>query len=219
MPKSNGQPRKLVAQASRNGWFFVLDRATGENLISAEFVKTNWALGVDEKGQPIPNPAKFPAPDGALVSPNQGGAMNWPPPSYSPRTGLFYANASRAFSVYYLYDDDDKPEGWGGNDRGGYSEAMMQAIDVTTGDIAWSHPWPGGGGVRAGTLSTAGGLVFTGDPSGNFVAMADDTGKPLWHAGLDTNVSNGPITFELDGLQYVVVAGNETLYAFVMLAE
>ena len=129
----NGQPRKLLAQASRNGWFFVLDRATGKNILSSEFVKTNWALGVDAKGQPIPNPAKQPKLDGALVSPNQGGAINWPPPSFDPETGLFYANAARAWSIYYLYDDDDKPEGWGGNDRSGFSEAMLQAIDYQTG--------------------------------------------------------------------------------------
>ena len=84
MAKSNGQPRKLLAQASRNGWFFVLDRATGKNILSSEFVKTNWALGVDAKGQPIPNPAKQPKLDGALVTPNQGGAINWPSPSFNP---------------------------------------------------------------------------------------------------------------------------------------
>ena len=72
--------------------------------------------------QPIPNPAKAPQIDGALVTPNQGGAANWPPPSFSPQTGLFYINASRGFSVYYIYDEDDKPEGWGGNDRGGEEE-------------------------------------------------------------------------------------------------
>ena len=98
-------------------------------------MKTNWTKGLDAKGQPIRIPAKEPQTDGALVSPNQGGGQNWPPPSFSPRTGLFYANASRGFSVYYLYEneDDEKPQGWGGNDRGGWSEAMLQAIDYKTG--------------------------------------------------------------------------------------
>ena len=90
----NGQPRKLLAQASRNGHFFVLDRATGKSIVSTEFVKTNWSLGYDERGQPIPNPAKMPQIDGALVSPNQGGAANWQSPSFSPATGLFYVNAT-----------------------------------------------------------------------------------------------------------------------------
>ena len=80
----DGQPRKLVAQASRNGYFFVLDRATGKNISSNEYVKMNWSKGVDAKGQPIPNPAKEPQLDGALVSPNQGGATNWPPPTLTP---------------------------------------------------------------------------------------------------------------------------------------
>ena len=216
----NGEQRKLLAQASRNGWFFVLDRATGKNILSSEFVKTNWSLGVDAKGQPIPNPAKQPKLDGALVTPNQGGAINWPSPSFNPETGLFYANAARAWSVYYLYDADDKPEGWGGNDRGGFSDAFVQAIDYQTGKVRWSHKWPGnGGGVRSGLLSTAGKLLFAGDPSSNFVALDPATGDPLWHAALHTSVTNGPITYELDGVQYLVVGAGDSLYSFAMRAR
>src|SRR5204862_1708638 len=129
-----------------------------------EFVKTNWSLGYDGKGQPIPNPAKYPQLDGALVSPNQGGAANWQSPTFSPQTGLFYVNATRAFSVYYIYDPSDNPAGWGGTDRGGWSESMLQAIDYTTGKIRWSHAWDVAG--RSGLLSTAGNLVFTGGSGG-----------------------------------------------------
>jgi len=214
----NGQPRKLIAQASRNGFFFVLDRATGKSVVTKEYVKTNWSKGIDAKGQPIPDPAKMPQFDGALVTPNQAGAANWPPPSFSPQTGLFYVNASHAYSVYYLFDTDEKPEGWGGNDRGGWGEAMLQAIDYKTGNIKWSHKWDGGGG-RSGVLSTAGNLVFAGDSSANFVALNASTGEPLWHANLGQSVSNGPISFEMDGSQYVVAAAGDTLYAFVMLAK
>ena len=212
----NGQARKLLAQASRNGWFFLLDRTNGKNLLTSEFVKTNWTLGVDAKGQPIPNPAKEPQLDGVLVTPNQSGAANWHPPSYSPDTGLFYVNSTRAFSVYYIFDDDEKPEGWGGNDRGGFAEGMMQAIDYKTGKVRWSHKWEGASG-HYGVLSTAGNLVFTGDPAGNFVAMNAGTGEPLWHANLGASISNGPITYELDGTQYLVVAAADTLFAFAML--
>lgn len=211
----DGQPRKLLAQASRNGWFFVLDRKTGKNYVSSEFVKTNWAKGVDAKGQPIPNPAKEPQTDGALVSPNQGGAVNWPNPSFSPKTGLYYVNANRAFSIYYIFDVDDKPEGWGGNDQGGWSEAMLQAIDYKTGKIKWSHKWQGAS-VRSGVLSTAGNLVFAGDPSDNLVALNATTGEALWHANLGAPVSNGAITYELDGRQYLVVGAGDRLFAFVM---
>jgi alcohol dehydrogenase (cytochrome c) len=211
-----GRPRKLLAQASRNGWFFVLDRTNGKNLVTSEFVKTNWTKGVNEKGQPISNPVKEPQFNGALVSPNQGGAANWPPPSFNPETGLFYVSAARAFSVYYLYDDDDKPEGWGGNDRGGWGETMIQAIDYKTGRIRWSHKWPGSGTARSGLLSTAGKLLFTGDTNQNLVALDPATGTPLWHSGLHTSVTNGPITYELDGTQYVVAAAGDSLYAFTL---
>jgi len=214
----NGQPRKLLAQASRNGWFFVLDRTNGKNIITSEYVKTNWTSGLDSKGQPIPSPAKEPQLDGALVSPNQGGAANWHPPSFSPETGLFYVNSTRAFSVYYIFDDDEKPQGWGGNDRSGFSEGMMQAIDYKTGKVRWSHKWEGTIG-RFGVLSTAGNLVFTGDPSNNFVALNARTGEALWHANLAAPQSNGPITFELDGSQYVVTAAGDTLFSFVMLSR
>ena len=214
----NGQQRKLLAQASRNGYFFVLDRTNGKNLVTSQFIKTNWAKGVDAKGQPIPNPAKEPQIDGALVTPNQAGAANWPPPSFSPQTGLFYVNASRGFSVWYIFDDDAKPEGWAGNDRGGPSAGMLQAIDYKTGKIRWSHVWEGGG-TRSGVLSTAGNLLFAGDSSNNIVALNAATGQPLWHANLGAPLSNAPMTYELDGTQYVVVAAGDTLFGFAMLAK
>jgi alcohol dehydrogenase (cytochrome c) len=211
-----GQPRKLLAQASRNGWFFVLDRTNGKSLVSSEYVKTNWTRGVDAKGQPIPDPAKEPQLDGTLVTPNQGGAANWPPPSFNPDTGLFYVNAAQTYSVYYIYDNDDKPEGWSGNDRGGFSQTMLQAIDYKTGKVRWSHVWPANGGTRSGLLSTAGRLLFTGDTAQNLVALDAATGTPLWHAGLHAPVSNGAITYELDDIQYLVAGAGDSLYAFAM---
>ncbi len=214
----NGQKRKLLAQASRNGHFFVLDRTDGKDIISSEFVKTNWAKGVDAQGQPIPNPAKEPQIDGALVSPNQGGAANWPPPSFSPETGLFYINATRGFSIYYIYDNESKPEGWGGNDRGGYAQTMLQAMDYQTGKVRWSHVWEGSN-IRSGVLSTVGNLVFAGDPSNNLVALNATTGEALWHANLGTSMTNGPMTYELDGTQYLVAAAGDTLFAFAMLSQ
>jgi len=208
------RPRKLVAQASRNGLFFVLDRVTGKRVISTEFVKTNWRLGFDDKGQPMTDPAKMPQEAGALVSPDSIGAANWPAPSVSPQTGLFYVNASRSFSMFYLYDPDANPQGWGGSDRGGWSEAMTQAIDYTTGRVRWAHRWDGG--ARAGIVSTAGNLVFTGGSSNDIVALNATTGDALWHARLNAAISNGPITYQLDGRQYLVVAAADSLWAFVM---
>jgi len=208
----NGQPRKLIAQAARNGHFFVLDRTNGKAIVSSEFVKTNWASGYDAKGQPIPNPAKHPQIDGALVVPNQSGAANWPSPSFSPQTGLFYVNATRGFSVYYIYDPSDNPQGWGGTDRGGYTEQMLQAIDYKTGKIRWSHPWDAGS--HLGILTTAGNVLFTGG-SGGLEALNATTGEPLWHSRIG-NLSNGPITYELDGQQYIVAATAGQIVAFVL---
>ena len=98
-------------------------------------MKTNWTLGYDGKGQPISNPAKMPQEDGALVSPDSEGAANWPAPSVSPQTGLFYVNASRSFSIFYIFDPGSNPQGWGGTDRGGWSEPMTEAIDYRTGKV------------------------------------------------------------------------------------
>ncbi len=211
-----GQPRKLVAQASRNGYFFVLDRQTGKNIVTQPFAKLNWSKGIDAKGQPIPDADKMPKIDGALVAPNQGGAANWPPPSFSPDTGLFYVNATDAWSIYYIFDDEDKPEGWGGNDRGGTSSTILKAIDYKTGKLRWGHQWEGGGG-RAGILSTAGNLVITGDQANNIVALNATTGAPLWHGNLGNSITNGPMTYELEGIQYLVVAAGDSLWGFAML--
>jgi alcohol dehydrogenase (cytochrome c) len=210
----DGQPRKLLAQAARNGHFFVLDRTNGKAIVSTEYVRTNWASGYDEKGQPIPNPAKMPQVAGALVSPDQSGATNWQSPTFSPDTGLFYVSASRAFSVYYIYDPSENPAGWGGTDRGGYAEAMLQAIDYKTGKIRWSHRWPGGG-PKSSLLSTAGNLVFSGG-AGGIVALNATTGEAIWHARLGGPVTNGPITFEMDGQQYLLVAAGTSFFSFVL---
>lgn len=211
----NGQKRKLLAQASRNGWFFVLDRTTGKSIVSTPFAKTNWASGVDAKGQPIPNPEKMAKVNGVLVAPNQGGAVNWPPSSFDPVTNLFYVNAIDTYSIYYVFDNSEKPEGWAGNDRGGWSQETLKALDYHTGKPVWSHKWPAEGG-RSGVLTTAGGLLFTGDPSANLVAFNAANGEILWHAGLNGAVGNGPMTYELDGQQYLVVAAGDTLYAFTV---
>ena len=210
----NGQKRKLLAQASRNGYFFVLDRSNGQHLLTTPYIKTNWAKGIDTKGRPMRDLEKDPTPDGALVSPSSGGATNWPPPSFNPETGLFYVSTARSFSVFYLTDLDDKPEGWGGIDRSVASEGFVEAIDYKTGKVRWSHSWGRQRSGLSGWLSTAGKLLFGGDPHGNFVAFNPATGDLLWHAALSASVSNGPMTYELDGLQYLVVGAGDTLYTF-----
>ena len=211
----NGQKRKLLAQASRNGWYFLIDRTNGKALVSTPFANQNWTLGLDDKGSPIPDPAKFAKTNGTLVSPNQGGASNWWPPSFDPVSGLFYVQASDAYSVYYIFDNNKKPEGWAGNDRGGYAKFALRALDYRTGKLKWEHEWPTGT-ARSGILTTASGVLFTGDTVSSLVAFDAAKGNILWHAGLGTPVSNGPITYELDGRQYIAVAAQDTMYAFVL---
>jgi acido-empty-quinoprotein group A len=216
----NGQTRKLLAQAARCGYFFVLDRTNGKNLVSKGFVGVNWSKGVDAKGQPIPDPAKEPKVNGSLIDIPGGGGSNWPPPSYSPDTGLFYVNASKGYSIAYLTDTDDNPIGYGGKGGNLFSIPTLEAIDVKTGNIAWSHEYLNestGGLGGAGILTTAGKLLFTGDPSSNLIAYDPATGKILWHFGLTASVSNGPSTWELDGQQYVIAGAGDTLYAFKLL--
>ena len=126
-------------------------------------------------------------------------------------------SASRSFSVFYIYDPDENPIGWGGTDRGGWSESMLQAIDYRTGKVRWTHAWEGVS--RTGLLSTAGNLVFSGGPSSDLVALDARSGAALWHVGLNAAVSNGPITYELDGTQYVVVAAADMVWSFAMRAN
>jgi acido-empty-quinoprotein group A len=211
----NGKPRKLIAQAARNGYFFVLDRTNGKDLVTTKFdPDLNWSLGVNEKGQPIPNPAKQPQTDGTLVNPSSSGASNWPPPSFDPQTGLFYVSSTPSYSVYYLTDTSAQPEGFGGRDSAVWAETALVALDYQTGKLRWRHVYPEKSESFCGTLTTAGKLLFTGDPSGNFIAFDPVSGKPLWHSGLTSTVSNGPMTYELDGRQYLVVGAGDTLYAF-----
>jgi alcohol dehydrogenase (cytochrome c) len=215
----DGRPRKMLAQAARNGYFFLLDRTNGKNLLTVPFLSTvNWAKGIDSEGHPIPNPAKDPKTDGTLVSPASGGAANWPAPTFNPDTGLFYFHATDSYAVYYLTDTDEQPEGYGGRDEGAWSQNLLQAIDYRTGKIAWSHRYPNLGGSRSGLLSTAGKLLFGGDPTGNLIAFDPADGRLLWHVALGAPVSNGPITFELDGRQYLVAAAGEMLFAFTLPA-
>ena len=208
----DGKPRKLLAQASRNGYYFLLDRATGKNLVTTPFIDTlNWAKGVNAKGQPIPDPAKYPTPDGVLVSPASSGATNWPSPSFDPETGLLYVGHEPVLQHVLPDRYRRHPEGWGGLDSAAGSDgSALLAIDYKTGKTVWKHDWPSGGGVTH-MLSTAGKLLFTSNGQ-NLIAFDPANGKILWHAGLMAAPSAGPITYMLDGKQYVLVAAGDSLY-------
>jgi alcohol dehydrogenase (cytochrome c) len=218
----DGRPRKLLAQANRNGYFFLLDRVNGQHILTTKHTESaNWIREINLKGQPIGNPSKEATIPGTLVSPNTSGATNWPPPSFSPDTGLLYVGVTQTFSLLYLTDTDAHPQGWAAAERNiANVGSLLQAIDYKTGRVRWSRPLsigPNGSvGGAMGLLSTAGNLLFGNDGGGNFVAYDASNGRPLWHAGLGTNTTNGPQTFLLDGRQYIVVGAGDALYAFAL---
>lgn len=211
-----GKPRKLLAQASRNGYYFLLDRTNGQHLVTRPFIDTlNWSKTFNSVGAPVPDPAKYPTTDGVLVSPAAGGATNWPAPSFDPQTGLLYVGTSRTYSMYYLTDTDERPEGWGGLDRvAGNEGAALVALNYQTGKAAWKHEWPSGNGVVS-SLATAGNLLFTSNGN-NVIAFDPSNGKILWHSGITASPSAGLITYLVDGEQYLLVPAGDTLFAFTV---
>jgi alcohol dehydrogenase (cytochrome c) len=213
-----GKHRKLVMTASRNGFFFVVDRVTGEHLLTSKWGKeTNWANTLNKFGGPERDKGKDATFAGSLASPNSGGTINWQPPTFSPDTKLFYVPENDSFSIFYLTDMDPRGSmGLGGKEEAdvGSSGSYLTAIDYKTGKIAWRHPYYGHGG-GGGLLSTAGGLLFASDGEGNLVAHDANDGKPLWHTRIG-NASNAPQTFMLDGRQYVTVATGDNIWSFVM---
>jgi alcohol dehydrogenase (cytochrome c) len=209
-----GRPAKLLLQASRNGYFFVLDRTTGKPLLSVPYANMNWSDGVDAQGQPIAKPGKAPSPAGTLVEPDAIGATNWMSPSFDPDTGLLYVDTHDSFSLYYAYQTG-KPEGFGGRDLTVWSRCFLQAIDYQTGKTRWTHEL-GMGWTWTGVLSTAGGLVFTGDVHGNILALDAKTGTTLWHTYAGGQAEGPAITYLLDGRQYVVVGAHGVVFAFTL---
>ena len=207
-----GRPRKLVSTAARNGYFFTVDRVTGEPVASGKFgTQTNWATGLDPQGRPIMNPLKAATIGGSITN---GSVTNWPPPAYSPDTGYFYVGENNNLSIRYLIDEDPRGSmGLGGVQGGGGpggGKSFITAIDVKTANVVWRHQTGGGNG---GMLTTAGKLLFAGDGAGNLVALDPATGKALWHSRIG-NVSNAPQTFLLDGKQYLLAAAGDQLFAF-----
>jgi len=190
----DGKMRKLALTASRNGYFFTLDRTTGEHLVTSRWGKfTNWAEGLNSFGGPKLNPEKNATVGGSLVSPGSDGTINWEPPAFSPETGLFYVAEHNTFSEFYLTDLDPRGSmGLGGKEEAEIAAVAtyLTAIDYKTGNIVWRHPY----------YTDSGGA---------------STGKPIWNTRIGY-VSNPPQTYMLDGRQYVIAATGDTLWAFVM---
>jgi len=213
-----GRDRKLLVTANRNGFYYVLDRATGEFLHGRAYVKQTWAEGLDDRGRPIRRPGKLPTPEGNHVYPQVAGGTNWNSPSYSPVTDLFYVPVREGGSLYYKGAADYKP---GRRFQGGFFNneqvahdwyGAVRALDPSTGEMKWEHklqvpPW-------AGVLSTAGGVVFAGTEDGYFKALDASTGRDLWHVNLGGRVIASPMSFAAGGAQRVAIAAGSGLFVF-----
>jgi alcohol dehydrogenase (cytochrome c) len=209
----NGQSRQMLLQASRNGYFFVLDRTNGKSLLTKAFAAVNWSKGIDEQGRPIPDPAKEPSKDGVLIAPDEGGATNFWPPSFDPKTGLLIVNAKDGYGIYF-YKPEHGAYGWAGADYGLASRGFLRAVDYKTGRILWEHPY-GKGNSSAGVLTTQADLAITGDSAGNLLAIRTSDGTVLWHENIG-KMSGAPVTYELDGKQCLLVSGGNTLYMYAL---
>lgn len=216
-----GEPRKLLLQGNRNGFFYVLDRLTGKVLLAEPFVKKlTWASGIGADGRPKLLPGNEPTVEGRLTCPAVAGAANWPSSAYDPATGLFYMFAEESCNVYSKNNEwwEAGKSFYGGGTRRAPGEQgsgkLLKAIDIQTGKTAWELPGIGGGILGSGLMATAGGLIFYGDGSGSFVAAGAKNGKPLWHFDTGQNYKAGPMTYVVDDVQYIGLAAGSTILAF-----
>jgi alcohol dehydrogenase (cytochrome c) len=214
-----GRPRKLLLFANRSGIFYVLDRTTGEFLRGTPFVKTNWVDGFDAKGRP--NQILHPSREGTVVFPGNQGGTNWYNPSYSPRTGLFYIPTWENSSSVYLLNEAP-PEFHEGqnfagafprNQRGDDQFSAIRAIDPKTGEKKWDYKMTPTG-MDAGVLTTASDVLFSGARDGDFYALDARDGKLLWKTNLGPSVFSGPMTYSVNGNQYVSVVAGNNLFTF-----
>jgi alcohol dehydrogenase (cytochrome c) len=207
-----GRPRKVVTWTTRGGYFFTLDRTTGENMVTYRvFPNVNWAFDrLRSNGTPEPIQNKSASRGGSLVSPSSEGAVNYPSQSFSPQTGLHYTNIVNGYSMFY----------WSGESFLGTFRNSLRAADPATGKTVWQHDYLEPYGIHArypSVLTTAGGLLFTGDISGNFVAFDAKTGRILWHDELpDSSVTGVPVSFSIDGKQYVLAPAGSKMIAWTL---
>lgn len=212
----DGKPRKLLSQAARNGFFVTLDRVTGKYLVVKPFVPLDYSSGLSPEGEPIPIPDKDPSVGGSI---NIVNATNWEAPAYNPKSGLFYVNAVEGKSIYYLTDASPTASGYAGTGASvGRSARVLKAIDPLTGQSVWTHKYPNLNNAPSttgpGNLTTAANLLITGDDQKNLIVYSADKGLVLWHEELPANVSNGAITYMLDGKQWFLVGAGSSLYAY-----
>jgi alcohol dehydrogenase (cytochrome c) len=218
----NGQPRKMLMHANRNGFYYVLDRTNGKFLAGQQYAKQTWAKGLDVNGRPLVIPNLEPTAEGVLVYPGLEGSTNWLSPSYSPQTGLFYVQTKENYGQYYYklpwdYVKGEHFENGGGrNVLGEEPYGALKALEATTGKLVWEfrQDVPGTTSPNAGVMSTASGLVFSGTREGYIFALDAKTGKNLWQFMTGGAVYGSTISFMVDGKQRVAVTTGSSLYVF-----
>jgi alcohol dehydrogenase (cytochrome c) len=220
-----GQPRKLVAVPNRNGFFYVLDRTTGAYLVGRPYTQVTWAKELDANGRPIVLPNTDPTPEGNRVCPSGTGGTNWHSPSFSPRTRLVYFFSKEQCDTFMADEKLEPPHRPGRLYIGSAffplpgepGEAAVRAVDPKTGTTRWE--FREFNGAWAGVFSTAGGLVFSGDGQGNFIALDGETGKDLWHIPLGADVRSAAISYAVEGRQFITIPAGGAIFTFALPAD
>jgi alcohol dehydrogenase (cytochrome c) len=219
--EENGATRRLLIQANRNGFFYVLDRTNGRFLRATAFVeKLNWATSVGPSGRPALS-GRIPTADGTEICPGIDGATNWFSPSYNPNSKLFYVMALENCNLFFA---NPRPFAQGKTYYGSgtklppdeHAHKILLALSVADGKPVWRYPQVGRGRSWGGTLTTAGGLVFFGDDTGSFEAVDAATGRALWHFSAGQLVRASPMSYAVDGIQYVTVSAGSDIFSFTL---
>ncbi|HEY4364618.1 MAG TPA: PQQ-dependent dehydrogenase, methanol/ethanol family [Bryobacteraceae bacterium] len=216
----HGQPRKLLLHADRNGMFYVLDRTNGKFLAGTPFVRQTWNTGFDENGRPKVVPGWDSRPEGSIpVYPSLGGGTNWQSPSYSPDTGWMYIetedSGQRFTRSTQPYEQGRQYQGGRGTGLGEPIAASIKAIDPETGATKWDFKIARSS-LAAGVLATAGNVVFAATGEGNVIALNARSGAALWHFSTGGTIATSPISYSVDGKQFVAISAGNTLYSFAL---
>jgi alcohol dehydrogenase (cytochrome c) len=216
-----GEPRKLLVQANRNGFVYVLDRTNGKFLSATPFAKKiTWAKSIDSQGRPVLS-GLIPSAEGTEICPGFGGATNWFAPSYNESTHLIYFMSMEACNIYHLKPqefEEGKTYYSTGVKRvpGQIAEKILIAYDLEKQSIAWRYPQVGRARSSSGTLSTAGGLLFFGDDAQSLEGIEATSGKPLWHFNTGQDFHASPMTYSINEKQYVAIAAGGNVFSFAL---
>jgi alcohol dehydrogenase (cytochrome c) len=213
-----GRAVKAVMQANRNGYFYALDRISGKLLHARAYTKVTWSDGIGADGRPILIPGQEPKEEGNTTCPGMGGGHNWQATAYSPQTGLYYFTSSEHCMPFFKTKQEFVEGQWyqaSTVDRGTPGSGRIVALDPKNGNTVWQFPMISG--PSAGVLATAGGLVFSGDAQGYLFALDARSGKVLWKFHTGATIIAPPISFALNGRQYIAVAAGQTMLSFALL--